>query len=232
MHAARAECDRHLEAAAEALHTRRFADAEAALAAARDAASRCPDGDPRGAVVLHHLGILRGMQTRYGDAATALEAAVGAWEQALGPDDPHLCGSLNALAQVHAHCDRPDRAIPLFERCLALWERFRGPAHPVVATSLHNLATQYAAVARHADAVPLFERALRIDEATRGPEHPSVADTLDACAASLAALGRETAALALAERARSLRRIALDASGGAAGSDHGHGHGHGHDVAG
>ena len=205
---ARIRCDAHLETATAALRERRFADAEAALVAAGDAARDCAAADvrdPRPAVVSHQLGILRGAQSRFGDAVRSFEAAVAAWERAVGPDDPHVCASVNALAQVHAMCDRPDRAIPLFERALALWEKARGPAHPVVATSLHNLATQYAAAGRHADAIPLFERALRIDEATRGPEHPSLADTLEAFAASLGALGKETAALAVAERARSIR---------------------------
>ena len=156
-------CDQALEVANAALHDHRLDDADRALTAALAAAEACGAADPRNAVVLHHLGVLRGMQSRLPEAQAALEGAVLAWERAVGADDPHVCSSLTALGQVLAIQEKPALALPVFTRCLTIIEKTRGPAHAIVASCLHNVATQLQELGRHTEAIPHFEAALRLN---------------------------------------------------------------------
>jgi tetratricopeptide (TPR) repeat protein len=199
-------CDRLMSEAVAAMEGGRPADAERLLGEARKAATACGPGDPRNAVVLHHLGAIAASQERFRDAVRLLEESVKAWESSsVGPDDPHVCGTLNALAHLHAILREPERAAAHFRRCLAIFEKARGPAHPIVGVSAHNLGTQLAALGRHAEAAPLFERALNIDADARGPDHPEMLSTLEYYAESMAALGHETVALSLSNRAAVIR---------------------------
>jgi CHAT domain-containing protein len=91
-------------------------------------------------------------------------------EKALGPEHPHVAGSLNNLAKLYAAQENYAKAEPLYLRALAIQEKALGPEHPAVATSLNNLAGVYESLRQSEKALPLRNRALKIAGASEAPE--------------------------------------------------------------
>ena len=92
------------------------------------------------ATSLNNLALLYRAQGQYEKAAPLHERALAIWEQALGPEHPHVATSLNNLALLYDNQGQYGKAEPLYERALAIREKALGPEHPDVATSLNNLA--------------------------------------------------------------------------------------------
>ena len=58
------------------------------------------------------------------------EAARRSWERLLGPEQPRLATSLQNLAIVYLHLERPDEATPLAARAATIFERSLGVDSP------------------------------------------------------------------------------------------------------
>src|SRR6266540_3062799 len=116
---------------------------------------------------------------KYDEALRLYERALAIREKALGPDHPHVAGSLSNLANIYYFRGDFAKAEPLYERALAIREKTLGPDHPDVAASLNNLANICNRRGEYAKAEPLHRRALAIREKALGPEHPDVALSLN-----------------------------------------------------
>src|SRR6266545_1186901 len=116
---------------------------------------------------------------KYDEALRLYERALAIREKALGPDHPHVAGSLSNLANIYYFRGDFAKAEPLYERALAIREKTLGPDHPDVAASLNNLANICNRRGEYAKAEPLHRRALAIREKALGPDHPDVAASLN-----------------------------------------------------
>src|SRR6266511_719046 len=116
---------------------------------------------------------------KYDEALRLYERALAIREKALGPDHPHVAGSLNNLANIYYRRGDYAKAEPLHGRALAIREKALGPDHPDVAASLNNLASIYNLKGDFEKAESFYQRALAIKEKALGPEHPDVALSLN-----------------------------------------------------
>ena len=80
---------------------------------------------------------------RYQEALPLQQRSLEIYEQALGPEHPDTCTSLNNLAGLYQAMGAFDKALPLYQRTLKIREKLLGPAHPDTAASLNKLAALY-----------------------------------------------------------------------------------------
>jgi eukaryotic-like serine/threonine-protein kinase len=174
--------------------------------------------DPAGtrrATQLAYVALVYDAMGSYEIAMALHERALADWEQALGPDHPHVATTLNNLAGDHQIEGSYEDARKLHERALTIREKVLGPDHPHVAESLSNLAAVHSTTNSHDEAKTLNERALAIREKALGPDHPRVATSLNNLGAAHHATGSYEDARVLHERALAIREKVL-------GSDHPH----------
>src|SRR6266511_3470982 len=146
---------------------------------------------------------------KYDEALRLYERALAIREKALGPDHPHVAGSLSNLANIYYFRGDFAKAEPLYERALAIREKTLGPDHPDVAASLNNLASIYNLKGDFEKAESFYQRALAIWEKALGPDHPQVTLSLDNLASLYRAKGDNTKAEPLAQRALAIKEKAL-----------------------
>jgi tetratricopeptide (TPR) repeat protein len=158
---------------------------------------------------LNRQAVILFQQGNYANAAVAANKALGAAEQALGPEHPNVAKSLNNLGMLYYAQGQFMKAEPLHHRALAIREKAFGPNHANVGQSLNNLGILYNAQGQHAKAEPLLRRALAIRTETLGPKHPDVATSLDNLAALYDDQGQHGKAEPLYQRALALRTEAL-----------------------
>jgi serine/threonine-protein kinase len=154
-------------------------------------------------------GVLFDGEGRYGDAVSALQAAVALQTQALGPQHPDLAASEGALGLALGHQGRRAEAMAAHQRALAIREKALGPDHPDAALSHHNIANLLEADGKHDEALALHRRALAIKERALGPRHPDVADSLDSIGVVLEDMARREESLAAFRQALGIREAAL-----------------------
>ena len=148
-------------------------------------------------------------QGRYSDAIPLAEKLLVIVEKALGPDHPHVAGSLNNLAGLYRAMGDYASAEPLYKRSLAITEKALGPDHPHVATSLNNLALLYKCMGDYTRAEPLYKRSLAICEKALGLDHPYVAKSLNNLAELYRAMGDYARAEPLYKRSLAIREKTL-----------------------
>src|SRR6266540_2626787 len=146
---------------------------------------------------------------KYDEALRLYERALAIREKALGPDHPHVAGSLSNLANIYYFRGDFAKAEPLYERALAIREKALGPDHPDVAASLNNLASIYNLKGDFEKAESFYQRALAIWEKALGPDHPQVTLSLDNLASLYRAKGDNTKAEPLAQRALAIKEKTL-----------------------
>jgi len=161
------------------------------------------------ALLMNQTGLLLHGMGLYTQAEPLYARALAIWEQALGPEHPHVATSLNNLARLYDAQGAYAKAEPLYARALAICEKALGPEHPHMATCLNNLAVLYHAQGVYAKAEPLYARALAIRERALGPKHPDVATSLDNLALLYYAQGAYAEAEPLCARALAILEKAL-----------------------
>jgi len=149
---------------------RDFAGAEAAYRhALRIYTATQSAEDLRVANTLHGLAMTLFEQSHGRDLAGALFFRTWAVrEQVLGPDDPAVAESLQALA-LSLYPDDLSKAVPLLRQAMHIRERTYGRTHPSVAETLTAIAVLYEAHHRQDLAIPLYQEALIIQEKVFGP---------------------------------------------------------------
>jgi len=147
----------------------------------------------------------------YEQARPLLEQALAIQEEALGPDDPRVAQSLNALGSMLRLAGEYAGARAHLERAIAIQERALGPAHPDVAHSVHNLASVLWKSGEPAEARACWERAIAIREKALQPDHPDVARSLTGLGILSFEAGDYAAARAAHERAMTITEKTLGA---------------------
>jgi CHAT domain-containing protein/Tfp pilus assembly protein PilF len=107
--------------------------------------------------------------------------------------------------------DKPDGALPHFERALDIREKRLGPDHPDVGQAINGLAILHFYKGEYSKAEPFHQRALAILEKSLGAEHPDVANSLNNLALIYTTLGDYTKAEPLFQRALAIREKSLGA---------------------
>jgi tetratricopeptide (TPR) repeat protein len=157
------------------------------------------------AAYLSTLGTVARVAGEYGEARQLYTDALAIQEQAFGPDDPNLMGTLNGLGSIaYAEADYPG-AVAYYERALAIQARSHGPDHPNLAFVLSNLGLAVESVEQ---ARAYFERSLTIRERALGPEHPDVAISLNNLGIVARTQGQYQQAYAYYERALAIKERA------------------------
>lgn len=80
-------------------------------------------------------------------------------EQTLGPMNPRVATSLNALAQLYRAVGQHFKAEPLYQRALRIWEEALGKNHPHVANALENYTHLLIDMKRRPEAASMIARA-------------------------------------------------------------------------
>jgi len=121
------------------------------------------------ATTLGSLGMLRGLQQRYGEAVDAISRQVAALEAAFGPEHPRLLRPLNNLAVVYSQAGRTEEADAIFRRAMAICVKQLPPGHPNHAALLTNYAAFLRRTGQKAEAKALEAQAhtLASDNARR-----------------------------------------------------------------
>jgi tetratricopeptide (TPR) repeat protein len=123
--------------------------------------------------LLHKLASFRlHALAAYAEARLLCERALAIRKKVLGPEHPHVAGSLNALGFAIEREGHFVAARPFYERALAINEKVLGPEHPLTAMNIHNLARLLSQQGDFAKARLLQERAVGLAEKVWGPEHP------------------------------------------------------------
>ena len=178
--------ENYLEAGQKAYEQGDYPEARKMFSAALEEADKSGPDDPRVAISLAWLTVLKDIQI-------------------LGPEHPATATSLNDLATLYYGQGRYAQVEPLLQRALAIREKTLGPEHPNLATGLNNLALLYDEQGKYAQAVPLYQRALAIWEKALRPEHPQIATVLENYAALLHTLNRDAEADKMEAHAQALR---------------------------
>jgi CHAT domain-containing protein/tetratricopeptide (TPR) repeat protein len=149
--------------------------------------------DAESASAWHYLGVVHDL---LGDAPASrrcLEHALALRERTLGPRDPLVATTLQALAGL-AQRQGDARAEALYARAQAIWETALGPSHPFIARSLIARASVLSEAGDFAAASRLLDRAMAIRVAAFGSDHHLVAQLRRARGDLLAAAGEDEAA--------------------------------------
>ena len=141
--------------------------------------------------------------------ALALQGAVSAVEEVLGPDHPDTLTSRSSIAGAYRAAGRLGEAIALYEEVLADRVRVLGEDHPDTLASRNNLAGAYWAAGRLGEAIPLYERAAADSVRVLGADHPHTLTTRGNLAGAYQATGRLGEAIPLFEEVFADRRRVL-----------------------
>ena len=147
--------------------------------------------------------------------ALALQGAVSAVEEILGPAHSHTLASRNNLAHAYYAAGCLGEAIALYEEIIADSVRVQGADHPRTLTSRNNLAVAYQAVSRVGEAIPLFEGVLADRGRILGDDHPDTLTSRNNLARAYESAGRLGKAIPLYEQvlADRLRVLGADHPG-------------------
>ena len=127
---------------------------------------------------LNILAYLYYLQSRYAEAESTFQQALGIYQAELGSRHPHTATSLNNLAGLYQSQGRYAESESLFQQALEIYQTELGDRHLDTTTSLNNLAELYRLQGRYAEAEPLYQQALDIRQAELGDRHPSTATSL------------------------------------------------------
>src|SRR5262249_5868098 len=108
------------------------------------------------------------------EARSRAEGALSIRERVLGPDDPAVAETLQALADVEYQLEDFTRSQALFERAIAIREKTLPTDDPALAEALRGLAGAYHMQGQYSKATALYERSLGMEERALGPDHPEV----------------------------------------------------------
>lgn len=146
------------------------------------------------------IGSVLSLAGKDDEALVHLRLALALREKELGPDDPDISHSVEALAVGLTRARRYQEAMPLYLRALDLAERRLGPHHPDVARLVNNMGGPLFEMGRYEEVHALTLRAVTIWEATLPPDHPDLAMAIRNLAGVENELGRPAEALAQARR--------------------------------
>ena len=119
-----------------------------------------------------------GEEGHYAEAISRAKEALALWEQAFGPNHPHVARELEWIG-LHYFMMKDFSAAALFiQKALEIREGIQGTEHPALLGTLDRLALISSLDKEYRKAITLHERALAIREKTLGPDHPDVAETL------------------------------------------------------
>jgi len=116
---------------------------------------------------------------RYAEAEDLLGRALAAREKSLGPKDPDVAESLEALGNVLAEQGRYADARVRLERAVAIREEQQGPRHPRTASARNDLGMLLRDLGKPKEALASFDVALAVYEEMLGPEHADVGRILN-----------------------------------------------------
>jgi tetratricopeptide (TPR) repeat protein len=102
-----------------------------------------PDDDPTAGFILHRLGQLAYLQSRYTDAKQLYNRALVITNKWSGSDNIQIAPLLVDMALLYKDEDRYAAAEPLLQRALAIRQKFLEAGHPDVAAPLYYLALLY-----------------------------------------------------------------------------------------
>ena len=155
------------------------------------------------AQTLHNLGAVEIAEDHPEAAEARVREAMRIFEQALGPDDPRMCGSYETLASLLLETGEYDEARTLLQRSIALWERSERTEHPGYGGALAELGRLQHRTGEDATAIPTLERALAI-VGRQNLDPWMIVHTRHDLAEALWAVGRHDDARAENERARAM----------------------------
>jgi tetratricopeptide (TPR) repeat protein len=165
------------------------------------------------AALLEALGQVAVVAGAFAEARGRFEAELALLEQRHGRDDVRLDGPLRGLGTMMIEENRPDLALPVFERRLAIDRRIYSDDHPNVASALESVAGAQYALSRYAEAEANYLRARRVYERAYGADSHRVANVLHNLANVCSWQDR-------AEEAVSLLRRAIEIDDRALGREH------------
>ncbi len=161
-----------------------------------------------GALALHNLGVLYGVQRRFDEALPPLELSLQVSEALSEPDRLLIPETLRELGLVTFNLGRQDEAESFWRRALQARESALGPAHPSVAGDAYSLGSLYIRQGRFAEAEPLLERSVTLYESAGVPDL-DLARSLHALGVAQHALARYEGARVTLERALAIREQIL-----------------------
>lgn len=138
-----------------------------------------------------------------------LDAVIGSYRRALGPDNPHTLDAMTDMVRLLSKQDRPDEAIALERAVLAGRQRALGPDHIDTLYARGSLASLLCENGQYAEAGVLAEQVLDALRGQLGDDHPMTLATYDLVGRIDAGAGRweqarRAHAKALEGRARTL----------------------------
>lgn len=145
----------------------------------------------------------------YEQVESLYQQALHIWEQALGPEHPHVTRPLNGLANLYRIQGKYEQAKPLYQQAVHIWKQIPEPEYLEMADSLNGLANLYRIQGQHEQARSLYQQALHILEQTLGPEHFSLASPLNGLASLYHKEEKYNEAEPLYQRALRIRQQAL-----------------------
>ncbi len=150
--------------------------------------------------------------------AEALEMYQRSFEeqvQTQGKDTSVASIAMCNMAELQLRMEKPEAALPLFEKALQIMELQKGGRHPLVASILTSLGSTYDIMKDYVKARAMFERAIAIKEQTLGRDHIGTSIVINNLATSFFHEGMYDKALALYKRSLAIREKAY-------GTDHPH----------
>jgi serine/threonine protein kinase/Tfp pilus assembly protein PilF len=129
------------------------------------------------------LGSVDASLGRVEEARALLDSALGIRERELGPNDPSVAETLNALGDLARDKGDFADADRNYRRALAIREAAFGPANIDVATTLAGLAALRVRQGRYTAAESLYTRVLAVDSTVRRSNDPRFARDLRGLAA-------------------------------------------------
>lgn len=129
------------------------------------------------------LGAVNEALGRFGPSQALLDSALRIRERELGPNDPSIAETLNALGDLARDKGDLDQADRYYQRALAIRRATLGGENVDVATTLAGLAALRVKQGRTAAAESLYSRVLALDSVLRRPDDPRLARDLRGMAA-------------------------------------------------
>ena len=155
------------------------------------------------------LGSVNEALGRYVPARALLDSALRIREHELGPNDPSVAETLNALGDLARDKGDLDEADRDYKRALAIREASFGGHSVDVATTLSGLAALRVKQRRTAEAESLYTRVLALDSAVRRADDPRLTRDMRGLAAVYVSEGRYAEAEPLALRTLALQEQTL-----------------------
>jgi len=154
-------------------------DALAQRTATEAAVARAGGNELLRADMWTQLGITAYSLGRFADAEELLGRALAAREKALGPNNPAVAESLEALGNVLADQGHYEQARGRLERAVTIREEALGPRHPRTASARNDLGMLLRDLGKPKQALAHFELALAVFEESLGAEHADVGRILN-----------------------------------------------------